>query len=200
MRLIIAFINLVFCASLTLHAQSTADKVAIARAKLVVRALPQEHVYLHFDNSCYYLGETIWFKAFVTSGNNDIITNQSRVLYVELVSPEGYVVKTNKYNISSNGTCHGDIYMEPNYLSGFYEIRAYTRYMLNRGDEAVFSRVFPVYDQVKNGDWSFRNMLKRPRRFIKDGIWNYEEDIRCDLKFYPEGGHLVNGIEGVVAF
>ena len=199
LKIILTTINLLF-ASLTLHAQSTADKVAIARAKLVVRALPQEHVYLHFDNSCYYLGETIWFKAFVTSGNNDIITNQSRVLYVELVSPEGYVVKTNKYNISSNGTCHGDIYMEPNYLSGFYEIRAYTRYMLNRGDEAVFSRVFPVYDQVKNGDWSFRNMLKRPRRFIKDGIWNYEEDIRCDLKFYPEGGHLVNGIEGVVAF
>ena len=26
---------------------------------------PQEKVYLHFDNTGYYLGDTIWFKAYV---------------------------------------------------------------------------------------------------------------------------------------
>lgn len=41
------------------------------------------------------------------------------------------------------------------YRSGFYEVRAYTRGMLNFGDDCVFSRVFPVYDEPeKDGNYS----------------------------------------------
>ena len=173
---------------------------AALRALLVGRALPQERVYLHFDNTSYYLGETMWFKAYVTSHSDDRATNHSRVLYVELVSPEGYVVKTEKYKISDDGTCHGDIYLDPAYLSGYYEIRAYTRYMLNWGDDAVFSRVFPVYDKLNNADWEFRNMLDRPRSFKTNNDWVDSDPPECDLKFYPEGGHLVAGLESVVAY
>ena len=113
-----------------MRAQTPTDSAAL-RALLVGRALPQERVYLHFDNTAYYLGETIWFKAFVTSHSDNNPTVLSRVLYVELMSPEGYVVKTDKYRIDDNGTCHGGIYLDPLYLSGFFEVRAYTRYMLN---------------------------------------------------------------------
>ena len=173
---------------------------AALRALLVGRALPQERVYLHFDNTSYYLGETMWFKAYVTSHSDDRATNHSRVLYVELVSPEGYVVKTDKYKIADDGTCHGDIYLDPAYLSGYYEIRAYTRYMLNWGDDAVFSRVFPVYDKLNNADWEFRNMLDRPRSFKTNNDWVDSDPPECDLKFYPEGGHLVAGLESVVAY
>ena len=173
---------------------------AALRALLVGRALPQERVYLHFDNTSYYLGETMWFKAYVTSHSDDRATNHSRVLYVELVSPEGYVVKTEKYKISDDGSCHGDIYLDPAYLSGYYEIRAYTRYMLNWGNDAVFSRVFPVYDKLNNADWEFRNMLDRPRSFKTNNDWVDSDPPECDLKFYPEGGHLVAGLESVVAY
>ena len=30
------------------------------------KVLPQEKVYLHFDNTGYFEDETIWFKAYVT--------------------------------------------------------------------------------------------------------------------------------------
>jgi hypothetical protein len=30
---------------------------------------PQEKVYLQFDNTSYYTGETIWFKAFVVNAS-----------------------------------------------------------------------------------------------------------------------------------
>ncbi|MBR3916595.1 MAG: hypothetical protein IKJ49_05585, partial [Bacteroidaceae bacterium] len=95
-------------------AQTPADSAAL-RALQVGYILPPERVYLHFDNTSYYLGETIWFKAFVTSNNDDRPTTLSRVLYVELVAPEGYVVKTNKYKIGDDGTCNGEIYMDPLY-------------------------------------------------------------------------------------
>ena len=53
---------------------------AALRALLVGRALPQARVYLHFDNTSYYLGETMWFKAYVSSHSDDRATNHSRVL------------------------------------------------------------------------------------------------------------------------
>lgn len=186
---------------------------------LIVRSVvkqclfPEERVFLHFDNNAYFLGETMWFKAYVTSGSDDTPTTISRVLYVELVAPEGYVVKTNKYKIDEQGCCHGEFELNQLLLSGYYEIRAYTRYMLNRGKDAIFSRVFPIFDEVKNGDYTFRNMLNRKRGFLvdieKDGtVTGLEREVKwengklpaCDIKFFPEGGHLVEGIECNVAY
>ena len=59
---------------------------------------PQEKVFLQFDNTSYYTGETIWFKAFVTSASN-LGRSQSKVLYVDLISPTGVVLKQQKLMI-----------------------------------------------------------------------------------------------------
>ena len=184
----------------------------IIRTAIKQSLFPEERVYLHFDNTAYYLGENIWFKAYVTSGVNDEPTTMSRVLYVELVSPEGYVVKTNKYKIE-NGCCHGSFELTPLLLSGYYEVRAYTRYMLNRGKESIFSRVFPIFDKVNADNWDFKNMLDRRRGFLSDiekndsitGLdremeWVSSNLPECDLRFYPESGHLVSGIKSTVAY
>ena len=185
----------------------------IIRSAIKQSLFPEERVYLHFDNTAYYLGESIWFKAYVMSGVDNEPTTMSRVLYVELVSPEGYVVKTNKYRIEGDGSCHGSFELTPLLLSGYYEVRAYTRYMLNRGKDAIFSRVFPIFDKVNADNWDFKNMLDRRRGFLVDieendsltGLdrkveWVNSELPPCDLRFYPEGGHLVNGIESTVAY
>lgn len=185
----------------------------IVRSEVKQSLFPEERVYLHFDNSAYYLGEDMWFKAYVLSGENDTPTTMSRVLYVELVAPEGYVVRTNKYKIAEDGTCNGTFELNELLLSGYYEVRAYTRYMLNRCKESIFSRVFPVFDKVHADNWDFKNMLDRRRGFLVDieqddskhGLEREVEWINAqlpvaDVKFFPEGGHLVDGIESRVAF
>nr|MCR4837126.1 hypothetical protein [Bacteroidaceae bacterium] len=48
---------------------------------------PQEKVYLHFDNTGYFKGEYIRFKAYVTRCDTERKTDLSHVLYVELVNP-----------------------------------------------------------------------------------------------------------------
>ena len=180
--------------------QTPTDSAAL-RALQVGRIMPQEQVYMQFDNTAYFLGDTLWFKASVTSNNDDRPTELSRVLYVELTAPEGYVIKTEKYKLDDAGTCVGEFYLDPLYYSGYFEVRAYTRYMLNRGEHAHFSRVFPVFDKVNNGDWTFRNMLLRERRYRdKNKVWFYEDNKKCELNFYPEGGHLVSGITSRVAY
>lgn len=90
--------------------------------------------------------------------------------------------------------------MNPLLLSGYYEVRAYTRYMLNWGKDAVFSRVFPIFDKVNGDNWDFKNMLDRKRGFMRDGEWISSELPDVELKFYPEGGHLVAGLKSKVAY
>ena len=94
--------------SIAVRAQSPLDTLAM-RAIMVNQLFPQEKVYLHFDNTSYYLGETMWFKAYVVGTADHTMHPQSRVLYVELVAPEGYVVEMKKYKLDN------DLYLNENY-------------------------------------------------------------------------------------
>lgn len=198
MKRFLVYLIAVFTA-LGMTAQSRVDSVAL-RAMQIGRVMQQERVYLHFDNTAYYLGETLWFKAYVSFGADNRPSILSKVLYVELVAPEGYVVETKKYKLDDNGCCHGEFELKPLLLSGYYEVRAYTRYMLNWGKDAVFSRVFPVFDKVNADNWDFKNMLDRRRAFMQDGKWISHELPDVTLDFYPESGHLVGGLPSRVAF
>ena len=162
---------------------------------------PQEKVYLHFDNSAYYLGETIWFKGYVVTAEQNELSPLSKTLYVELITIEGDVVETKKLKIEA-GQCHGQFQLPDSLFSGFFEVRAYTRYSLNVDKEYQFSRVFPVYNKPnKAGDYSIGKMRERARsqrviQFRKE----YEQKGNLSMSFYPEGGNLVTGLITKVAF
>ena len=174
------------------------------------KVVPQEKVYLHFDNMGYFENETLWFKAYVTRTDNGRFSDLSKVLYVELLNPMGDVIRTHKYPIDSLGMSHGDMKLDTLLGSGFYEVRAYTRYMTNWGTNAVFSRVFPVFKKPKTeGDYSDLNINgglykhREPNNRDKtDSLYletiNNGIDVRnlmttVSAQFYPEGGDLVVG-------
>ena len=174
------------------------------------KVVPQEKVYLHFDNMGYFENETLWFKAYVTRTDNGHPSDLSKVLYVELLNPMGDVIKTCKYPIDSLGVSHGDMKLDTLLGSGFYEVRAYTRYMTNWGTNAVFSRVFPVFKTPKEeGDYSDLNInsgLYKHRepnnrdktdslyfRAIDNGIDVRNLMTTISVQFYPEGGDLIVG-------
>ena len=199
MKRVFAVLTLIFITFYSATAQSKLDSIAY-RAMQVGQVMQQERVYLHFDNTAYYLDETMWFKAYVSFGADNRPSTLSKVLYVELVAPEGYVVETKKYKIGDDGSCHGEFELKPLMLSGYYEVRAYTRYMLNWDKSAIFSRVFPVFDKVNADNWDFKNMLDRRRGFRSNGKWISAELPEATLEFFPEGGNLVTGLESRVAY
>lgn len=43
------------------------------------------------------------------------------------------------------------------------------------GREAIFSRVFPVFEKVNADNWYFNNMLDRRRAFAEYGKWKNSE-------------------------
>ncbi len=172
--------------------------------------IPHEKVYLHFDNTSYAEGDDIWFAAYVTNSANNRPGTLSKTLYVELLNPSGDVVARRVVRIE-DGRGRGDFQLNHMpFYSGFYEVRAYTKYMLNFGEEAIFSRVLPVYDRPRNagrageGDnGSERTMtsygvtaanrtMRRPRPVRESGAVN--------VRFFPEGSSLVAGVPGRIAF
>ena len=169
-----------------LPAQTSEAAGHILKAAQWNRLYPQEKVYLHLDNSAYFMGETIWMKAYVTRSDTENRSNISRVLYVELISPRGFVVERRKLQVT-DGLAWGDIKLTKRILkAGYYEIRAYTRYMTNWGKRNFFSRVFPVFDKPRTeGDYSRMSLepydvTRQPdeRRASAPESENVDRDIR----------------------
>ena len=98
---------------------------------MLERAPVQEKVYLHLDNNCYFKGDTIWYKSYVVRADNLDYTDMSHILYVELLSPDGLVVERQNIIVSPDGYGDGNFALKDSLYSGYYELRAYTRWMLN---------------------------------------------------------------------
>lgn len=203
--------------SLLIQYQANFDRFA--------RENPQERVYLHFDNTSYYKGEHIWYKAYVVEGASLRPSNLSRILYVELVNPIGIPVETQKLALR-DGQVSGSFLLNDTLNAGFYEVRAYTAWMLNftpgnghgwkrlnsrssrefygnrfmrylEGNAGIFSRVFPVYERVSNGDYTTKRIPLLPKATAS--LVEKERD-KIQIDFYPEGGNMVRGVPTRVAF
>ncbi len=162
---------------------------------------PQEKVYLHFDNISYYQGENIWFKVYIVTAEQNALTRLSKTLYVELLTPEGNVLESKKLKIE-NGQCHGEFALRDTMPSGFYEVRAYTRCMLNFGNDAAFSRVFPLFEKpLKAGHYESRKIRERYGYLKVPGPRaDYSQKGSLNVSFFPEGGNLIAGVKSKVAF
>ena len=174
---------------------------------------PQEKVYLQFDNTSYYPGETIWFKAFVVNAST-LKRSESKVLYVDLLSPDGVLLKQQKLMIVA-GQADGSFPLietstaqarelrgVTSYPSGFYEIRAYTNYMQNFGNETFFSRVLAVFDKPKQEGHYYDEQPKITLKYSNTSPIRPEtpKQKKVNLSFYPEGGHIIIGQPCRVAF
>ncbi len=205
-----------------LSARTLADNLDVLEQRLRNNQQIQEKVYVHTDNNCYFIGDTLWYKAYVVRADDLHPTDMSKMLYVELLAPDGVVVDRQRVVVSDKNYTCGQFALKDSLYSGYYEIRAYTRWMLNfnvtsrpytRDDRALFynyqmardyyrdweglySRVVPVYSRPREaGDYDGKYMYARPKRevpFVK------KNKLLCT--FYPEGGTLVNGLKSRVAF
>jgi TonB-dependent SusC/RagA subfamily outer membrane receptor len=108
---------------------------------------PVEKIYTQTDRPFYFPGEIIWFKSYVVLENNQV-SSISDVLYAELISPKGSVVKKILLPISQ-GYAYGDIEIQKEWVGGVYRLKTYTNWMRNFGEEAIFTKDITVQKIVK---------------------------------------------------
>lgn len=115
----ILLITLFGCGCFWAEGQNSASALEMKEACLVVS-----------DRSVYMVNETIHFRLYNTSRLHVKNTGLSKVVYVELVSPDGQSLSRGKYAFNEQGAS-GSIQLPEYLLSGNYYLRAYTRWMRN---------------------------------------------------------------------
>lgn len=135
----IFLLQLVFCPKAN-YAQLPSD--ATSNASLA------EKIYLQTDRQVYFTNDTIWFKCIVASAFNHKPTTLSGVLYVELIAPTERIAQKKLVKLSE-GIGSGFFGIGADAPGGTYQIRAYTQWNLNFGDDFIFTRYLNVFAHSK---------------------------------------------------
>ncbi|MES2378542.1 MAG: carboxypeptidase regulatory-like domain-containing protein [Bacteroidota bacterium] len=161
---------------------SAVDKLTIALQNWT-DSIPQEKIYLHMDKPHYASGDTIWLKGYLTSGSRHELSAISGAVYMDLLDERDTLIKALKLPVNG-GMVAGNFVLNDYLPAGSYHVRAYTKWMLNAGQEYFFNRIFNVGDPAKT-----------------EKKKNYNPSLQqSDVQFFPESGSLVNGITSKVAF
>ena len=146
----------------------------------------QEKVYVHLDKQQYAVGETIWFKTYLVDAHS--LKSElavSNIVRVELISPKGDILACRTIQTTFSGGA-GDILLNPdslgtNLTTGKYRLRAYTNLQRNAGPP-YFEKEITVISRT-----SAPESTKPPADSLA-------------IRFFPEGGELVDYIRSHVAF
>ncbi len=140
---------------------------------------PQEKLFLQMNRKQFTCGDQIWFKGWCTFQQKPSFL--SRIAYIDVVDEKGKVVSKAMYRLDSLGSFHGQIDIPRLWKSGNYTVRGYTAWMLNQPNY-IFQEPIYVYgeDEVSK---------------IK-----ISPDKKIQVKFFPEGGQWVEGVESRMAF
>ena len=104
------------------------------RAQGLYAGAAAEKIQACTDRTLYISGEKIFFKAVVYNEDNRAGGILSRVIYCELITPDGKKVTGMKY-LLENGSGHGCLPIPQETISGYYFLKLYTRFMRNNGTD-----------------------------------------------------------------
>ena len=140
---------------------------------------PIEKLHVHTDKDLYLNSETIWFKAYVNV--NDQPGKFSNKLFVQLLKDENAYLKT--IVPVENGIAYGSIPLNKDLQDGEYTLKAYTSWSETLEDRFHYQKQVQIglagNDKNDNTDVS---------------------EVSYRVRAFPEGGHLINGVENRVAF
>ncbi len=142
------------------------------------RDFPQEKIYIHYDRPYYNSGETIWFKAYLLSGN--LPSMISSTMYAELIDDKGNVMERKTMPVYA-GSASGDFALPDTMRASMVYVRAYTPWMLNFDSSFLYLKPIRVITAQEKASTTKR-------------------DPKFTLTFFPEGGDLIENVETRVAF
>lgn len=186
---LITFIAII-CTSITLIAQNTISNTVNNKLSNYTTNNYPEKVYLHIDKPFYSPGDDLWFSAYLVNGITHKSSEKSALLYVEFINSKDSIISKRKIFIPEINAA-GDFKIDKETKPGKYYIRAYTNYNRNQDSEYFFQKEITILP-TKQGD-----LLPT---FLKNAqIKSSSKTKKPILKFYPEGGYIIDNLKNNIA-
>ncbi|WP_242135620.1 hypothetical protein [Aestuariivivens marinum] len=163
----------------------------VSKLEAVSKNKAIESVYLQTSKGIYETGEDLWFKGYVLDSRYLTLSEKSKTLYVQLIEDiSKKPVWEERYEIEY-GFVDGHIYVHDSLQDGNYTLAAYTPHsFFNDGQPIKSVRQLRI---AKN--------ITSYHQTKKDTVPTEEsKGEKIDFQLFPEGGHLVSGIQSKVAF
>lgn len=169
--------------SLRSFAQANIDSLLACSSKQWASS-PMEMLYLQTSKSTYETGEDLWFKAYQLDAQSFGLSDKSKTLYLQMISPADSVVWQEKYPIE-NGIASGHVYIDEKLFEGDYLLQGYTKYSFYKNDTIgmIPARKVKIVKNITR--------LSMPETL---------KDTTVCFTMFPEGGNLVSGIPSRLAF
>jgi len=157
----------------------------------------EEKVFVHTDKSFYLAGEIVWFKLYVVDGTFHRPLDLSKLAYVEILSADQRPFFQGKIALKE-GLGNGSFQLPFSIRSGNYSFRAYTNWMKNFSPDQYFEKTITIVNSLKNAAPS---KAEGPEPAAgAGGMTSAGAKPDYDIQFFPEGGNMVAGLPGKLAF
>jgi hypothetical protein len=139
---------------------------------------PQEKLHIQFDKDAYLPGETVWMKAYLVSGTSP--SELSKNLYFDWTDADGRLLLHSISPVKEGGA--SSYFKIPSWVkNGVVHVKAYTQWMLNFDNDFLFNKDIPILIPA-------------------DGAVSVRDKPEVTIRFFPEGGDLINGVSSEIAF
>ena len=138
-----------------------------------------EKAYVHFDNSRYAAGQTIWYKAYLLSGFEPSLISKN--FYIDWYDDQGKLISSTISPINY-AYATGNFIVPEKFNGKFIQAIAYTKWMRNFDSAYFFKQRFPIIGL---------GTKQEPNPTI------FPETI---VQFLPESGNLLVNKQNVIAF
>src|SRR5687768_10304018 len=184
------YIFLIFLfGALTSGAQENAVQILDQLAGKLIQQYSNEakgFIALHTDKATYRAGSNIWFRAYSISNNGFPVAEKNKIIFVDLVNEKDSSLDRVLLNEDSL-QFHGAIRVPGNLPEGYYQLRAYTKSIIQQSPSDIFITPIYITNDLDNKSSNTYNLQ----------LNHSEEPV---IQFYPEGMHLVNGVNSSVFF
>ncbi|WP_340114830.1 MG2 domain-containing protein [Maribellus mangrovi] len=159
----------------------------------------QEKIFLQTDRPVYLPGEELWFSAFLLNASSQQLNQTERVMYLDLVSPEGTTRQKDIFKLNA-GRAWGSITLDQQLESGDYYLLAYTNWMRNSGSDYYFSKQIHIGEERANLTLDTISVSTAENKQVSVDQEELTSSSKIHLSFFPEGGDLMDGSLSKVAF
>ncbi len=164
------------------YGQAASSSTLPARLQEFQSKAVQEKVFLHLDRTAYASGDIMWFKVYNVDGTLHQPLDMSKVAYVEVLDAGRQPVLQGKIALKE-GAGNGSFVLPVTLEAGNYMVRAYTNWMKNFSPDFYFEQPVAIIN-------TFQPLALKP----------VPDTATYAIQFFPEGGNLVTGLPGKVAF